>query len=82
MSFNACGNSSAEAATINGYIKKNGTVIAQMGETTKDGYSQFTVETIETLSAGDQIQASYRRDQWGNNATAYGQWSFLAFRVA
>lgn len=82
LSFNACGNSSGEAATIKGYIRKNGDIITQMGETTKDGYSQFIAATVATLSAGDQLQASYLRDQWGNDATAYGQWSFLAFRVA
>lgn len=82
LSFNACGNSSSEAATIKGYIRKNGSIITQMGETTKDGYSQFIATTIEGLSAGDQLQASYLRDAWGNDAAAYGQWSFLAFRVA
>lgn len=82
MSFNACGNSPGEATTIRGYIRKNGAIITQMGETTKDSFSQFTAATIETLSAGDQLQASYLRDPGGNDATAYGQWSFLAFRVA
>lgn len=82
LSFNACGNSSSEAATIKGYIRKNGSIITQMGETTKDGYSQFIATTIEGLSAGDQLQASYLRDAWGNDAAAYGQWSFLACRVA
>lgn len=82
LSFNACGNSQGAAATIKGYIRKNGNIITQMGETTESGYSQFVAATIEGLSAGDQLQASYLRDQWGNDAEAYGQWSFLAFRVA